>query len=66
VGLKLNGTRELLADADVNLLRDNIDTANKNTETLTDTRKEAGLEVNTQKTKQILTVGRWLYKSLIK
>jgi hypothetical protein len=35
VGLKLNGTRQLLAYADdVNLLVHNIDTINKNRETL--------------------------------
>jgi hypothetical protein len=34
VGLKLNGTRQLLAYVDsVNLLGDNIDTVRKNTET---------------------------------
>jgi hypothetical protein len=33
VGLKLNGTHQLLASADVSLLGDNIDTINKSTET---------------------------------
>jgi hypothetical protein len=37
VGLKLNGTHQLLAYADdVKLLGDNIDTVKKNTETLID------------------------------
>jgi hypothetical protein len=55
VGLKLNGTHQLLAYADdINLLGDNIDTIKKNTETLTDTREEVGLEVNAKKTKYML------------
>jgi hypothetical protein len=55
VGLKLNGTHQLLFYADdVNLLGDNIDTVKKNTETLIDTIKEIGLEVNTEKTKYML------------
>jgi hypothetical protein len=55
VGLKLNGTHHLLAYADdVNLLRDNIDTMNKNTETLIGASKEVGLEINVQKTKYVL------------
>jgi hypothetical protein len=54
-GLKLNGTNQLLAYADdVNLLGDNIDTINKNTETLIDASKEVGLEVNVEKTKYML------------
>jgi hypothetical protein len=41
VGLKLNGTHQLLAYADyVNQLGDNIDTVEKNTETLIDDSKE--------------------------
>jgi hypothetical protein len=55
VGLKLNGTHQLLAYADdVNPLGDNIDTTNKNTETLIDASKEVGLDVNVEKTKYML------------
>jgi hypothetical protein len=38
----------------VNLLGDNIDTVNKNTQTLNDASKEVGLEVNVEKTKYML------------
>jgi sorting nexin-29 len=52
VGLKLNGTHQLLAYADnVNLLGDNIDATKKNTETLIDASKEVGQEINIEKTK---------------
>jgi hypothetical protein len=55
VGLKLNGTHQLLAYADdVNILGDNIDTVNKNSETLTDAGKDIGLEINIEKTKYML------------
>jgi hypothetical protein len=55
VGLKLNGTHQLLACADnVILLGDNIDTMKKNTETLISASKEVGLEINVEKTKYIL------------
>jgi hypothetical protein len=55
VGLKLNGTHQLLAYADdVNLLGDNMDTVNKNTETLIDVSKDVGLEINVDKSKYML------------
>jgi hypothetical protein len=55
VGLKLNGTHQILAYADdVNLLGDKIDTINKNTETLIDASKVVGLEVDVEKTKYML------------
>jgi hypothetical protein len=51
VGLKRNGTRQLLVYADdVNPLDDNRDTIKKNTETLIYASEESGLEVNTEKT----------------
>jgi hypothetical protein len=51
VGLKLNGTHQLLLyDAVVNLLSDNIVTIKKNIGTLTDDRKEVGLKVKAEKT----------------
>jgi hypothetical protein len=55
VGLTLNGTHQLLVYVDdVNLLGDNIDTIQKNTQTLSDTSKEVGVEENTEKTKYML------------
>jgi hypothetical protein len=46
VGLKLDGTHQLLAYADdVNLLGDNIDTMKKNTEALIEASKEVGLNI---------------------
>jgi hypothetical protein len=49
VGLKFNGTHQLLVCADdVSLLGNNTDTIKKNTETLIDASKELGLELNTQ------------------
>jgi hypothetical protein len=55
VGLKLNGTRQLLAYADyVNLLGNNTDTIKKNKETLIDANKQVALEINVEKTKYML------------
>jgi hypothetical protein len=55
VGLKLNGTHQLLAYADnVNLLGNNIDTINENTESLIHASKEVGLEINVEKTKYMV------------
>jgi hypothetical protein len=55
VWLELSGTHQLLVYADdVNLLGDNIDTIKRNTETFTDSSKEDGLEVNSEKTKYML------------
>jgi hypothetical protein len=54
-GLKLNGTHQPLAYADdVNILGENIDTIQKNTEAILNAGKEVGLEVNSEKTKYML------------
>jgi hypothetical protein len=51
VGLKLNGTHQLLVyDYEVNLLDDDIENINKNTETLIDASREVGLQVKAKKT----------------
>jgi hypothetical protein len=45
---------EIVYADDVNLLGNNTDTLNKNTQILIDASKEAGLEVNVEKTKYML------------
>jgi hypothetical protein len=60
VGLKLNGTHQLLAYAeDVNVLGDNIGTIKKKTETLIDASGKVGLERNIEKTEHILLACHW-------
>jgi hypothetical protein len=52
MGLKFDGTHQLLAYADdVNLLGDNINTLKKKTQTFIDAIKEVSLEVSAEKTK---------------
>jgi hypothetical protein len=53
-GLKLNGTHQLLAYVDDNIVGKNTDTIQKNTEALLDAGKEDGLEVNSEKIKYML------------
>jgi hypothetical protein len=58
-GLKFNGTHQILACADVNIVGENTDAIKKNT-VLLDASKGVGLEVNPEKTKYMLisTEGR--------
>jgi hypothetical protein len=51
MGLKLNGTYQLLCADDINVLEYTI---NRNTETLINASKEVGLQVNADKTKYML------------
>jgi hypothetical protein len=55
MGLKLTGAyQQLVCADDVDIVEVNIDTTKKNTETLIDSSKEGGLEINAEKTKYML------------
>jgi hypothetical protein len=54
VGLKFNGTHQLLVCADVNLLGSNTDTIKKKRDAFVDASKNVGLEINAEKTKYML------------
>jgi hypothetical protein len=55
-GTDTEWTHQLLAYADdVNIVGENIDTIQRNTEAMLDASKEVGLEVNPEKTKYIVT-----------
>jgi len=54
-GLKLNGTHQLLADADdVNILRGSMNTLKENAEALVAATREIGLEESADKTKYMV------------
>ena len=55
IGLKLNGTYQLLDYAENdNILGGSVHTTKKNTEALVDASKEIGLEINENKTKYMV------------
>jgi hypothetical protein len=55
VGLELNGIHQLLVYADdVNLLDDSVNTIKENSETLLESGRDIGLEINAEKTKYML------------
>jgi len=56
-GLKLNGTHQLLAYADVKILDRSINTVKENTESLAVASKEIRIEVNSDKTKYMVMSG---------
>ena len=66
-GLKLNGTHQLRVYADdVNIQDRSVHTIKKNTDALTVTNKQTGLEVNADKTKyMVMSQGQNAGRSLI-
>jgi hypothetical protein len=55
VCLELNETHQLLVYADINLLGDSVYTIKENTETLLETSRYVGLEINIEKKKYIMS-----------